>query len=287
MNCEQCQQLLPDYILDLLTPERAAEVEWHVFGRADDISSGRCESCCLQLAQGQEAVASLAMTLPPESPPARIKQTLLQQVRHERLNERRTRTVLERPEVSRSLPESKPVSRRHSHRWALLPYAAAAVCAALAGVAVVRWSDHQAGTRAALVREFEEKLENARQSFPTQQITLAALDPLDDPSRIGGYVIWDRVASHVHVFVFDLRPPAKGHAYRFWYLDRSEQWIPGGDLGSTGDGVYGAVLDAPPNETVVVRGVITEEPLGADAAAPPQEAMRLSADLAVPTAGSR
>jgi hypothetical protein len=51
--------------------------------------------------------------------------------------------------------------------------------------------------------------------------------------------------------------------------------------------VYGAVLDAPPNETVVVRGVITEEPLGADAAAPPQEAMRLSADLAVPTAGSR
>jgi hypothetical protein len=208
-------------------------------------------------------------------------------VRHKRLNVRFTARAFDQQETSRRRAESQPAPRRHSRRRALLPYIAAAVCAALAGVAVVRWSDHRAATRAALVSEFEQKLETARRSFPTQRITLAALDPLDDPSRIGGYVIWDLVASHVHVFVFDLEPPAHGHTYRFWYLDRNDQWSLGGELPSTGDGVFAAVLDAPPNETAVVRGVVTAELVAADAAAPPQDAIRLSADLSLPTASSR
>jgi hypothetical protein len=216
-------------------------------------------------------LSSLALSLVPESPPPHLKRDLLAQVR------------AGNSELSpSSIAASRVAASRPGLWWTVAPYVAASLCAVFAGALAVDWFAGRQSQQAALVREFDERLAAARQTFESPRVRLASLDFSDDRAGLAGYLVWDILAGQVHFLAFDLGLPSPDHSYHLWFVTRNDEWVPAGKL-DVHLGGSSAVVDLPPLPGDVARAVVTEEPSDAAASVKsdtkPQGPVRLIADF--------
>jgi hypothetical protein len=159
---------------------------------------------------------------------------------------------------------------------------AASLCAVFAGALAFDWFAGRQSQQAAGVREFDERLAAAQQTFESPRVRLASLDFSDDRAGLAGYLVWDSLAGQVHFWAFDLGPPAPDHAYYLWFVTRNDEWVPAGKL-DVHRGGSSAVVDLPPLPGDLARAVVTEEPSDAaasvESSTKPQGPVRLLADF--------
>ncbi len=271
MNCAECEKLLPEFACGSLAPAELADVRRH-------LSSG-CQHCAHELERWRETLSALALAAPTQTPPARVRSALLARVRAD----------LQSPvSVARDDALSAPKeTRKRAFSWRFAtPYIAATLCAIVAGVAAVRWTDQRLETQAALERDFARRMAEARQTFQSPHVRLAAFGRSDSNALIDGQLIWDSVAGEVHFYAFNLGLPSTDSHFELWFVNATGDWISVGQLAPTANGNCTALLDLPSRPTEIVRAVVTEEPNASNTAslARPRGPERMIADFANPPA---
>ena len=94
LYCDQCEELLPDYLLHALEPEALSAVLKHL---------STCDRCKTQLAAYEAVLAQLAQAVPQQEAPADLGWRLLA-------------AALEGPRLTPAAPESERRPNRRS-RW--------------------------------------------------------------------------------------------------------------------------------------------------------------------------
>jgi hypothetical protein len=248
MKCVDCQDRLAEYALDSLEPREAQQV-------AEHLAAG-CTVCQQHLDEVSAAWATLAGSLPPAAPPSQLKADVLARIRGA--------AKPARIPLGHGLsPEPEPVLLSNSDRqidrtwrWqSLLPYVAASLC----GIALGFWYARSSGVDSTLVDRYHAQLLQAERTFGAPQMRFAALRQSDSRPDVSGFLILDSVAGNLHVYAFDLAPPAEGSVYRLWFVADDQTWTLVGDLAVGPDGVCSAVLDMPQLAKPASRIVVTTE----------------------------
>src|SRR5262245_9729307 len=104
LSCDQCEELLVDYLLHALETEAINAVTEHL---------STCDRCKAQLAAYETVLGELAQAVPQQEPPAELGSRLLA-------------AALEGPRLTAATPEPLPPLRRPvwRPRWAFLLTAA-------------------------------------------------------------------------------------------------------------------------------------------------------------------
>lgn len=265
MNCEDCEKLLPEFACGATSAADAAEVQRHL---ADG-----CERCEKELEFWREAAALVALTTQSIDPPAKLKSALLAKART---------TVATPQQEAITVVGTRVVTARRGAWRTAIPYIAATLCALMAGVAAVRLADRRLEQQAAAERDFERRMAEARQAFPSQRIRRAALGRVGAPSPADGQIVWDAFTGELHLYAFDLGDAPVGHHFAFWIVTSADEWIPLGKLRSAEDGNCSAIFEVPSRPMEIVRAVITEEPdenAGTAANSHPRGPERMVADF--------
>lgn len=269
MNCSQCQELLAEYAIDTLPAEVRAEVSQH-------LATG-CAVCASALEQLTEGWAALPATLSPVTPPADLKQELLQRARDsklspaaEKLSDAWSFTPVGEPESIQRL------SGGNSKFWrTALFYVAASLLGAFCGYYFSRdFSSQQ--TRQQLAAEYQQQTQRFEQTFGNNEVYLSAFEAAEDQTTVQGHFIWDRTADQLHVYALDLGQKPDDTEFRVWLVSSEEQWSSIGVLTPHDDGVSSAVFQVLHLPAKLTRAVITVEPLGAEPSDKPQGPVRFS-----------
>jgi anti-sigma-K factor RskA len=245
MNCADCERLLPDFVSGGLAPAEAAEVRRHL---ATD-----CRQCHAEHERWRESFSLLALATSPETPPAGLRRALLDRVRADAASGANRAPV----EVARPRAAARRISWR-----AFVPYAAATLCAVMAGVAAVRLADRQVANQAALEQDFQRRMADARKLFPTAELRRASLGKVGGHGEVDGQMVLDSVAGEVHFYADNLGFPATDSHFELWLVDAADHWTSIGRLTPVADGSCSAILAAPAPPAELRRAVVTEEPYG-------------------------
>lgn len=266
MNCAECEKLLSEFACGSLAPDEFAAVRQH-------LSQG-CEHCEEELERWRETLSVLAMTTPSQTPPARLRKALLARVHAE------LESAI--PVARHPSPGGVPATQERSLTWRFAaPYIAATLCAVVAGVAAVRWTDQRLETQAALELDFARRMAEARQTFESPHVRTAAFGSNGANAHIDGQLIWDSVAGEVHFYAFNLGLPATDTHFQLWFVDQAGSWISVGTLAPSESGSCTALLRLPSRPQGIVRTVVTEEPNATVATSPakPRGPERMIADF--------
>src|SRR5262249_26287313 len=93
LSCDQCEELLPDYLLRSLEPEEVSAGTEHL---------STCERCSAQLPFYEAVLDQLGQAVPQHEPPAELRSRLLA-------------AVLEEPVLTPTAPE--PIRLRRQPTW--------------------------------------------------------------------------------------------------------------------------------------------------------------------------
>ena len=243
LSCDQCEELLPDYLLRALEPEALSAVTEHL---------STCERCRAQLAAYEAVVDQLGQMVPQHDPPAELRSRLLAAAR-------------EGPGLTATAPE--PGRRRRPTRrprWALLLTAANVVLCLSVG-----WWTWQVQREAALVRqrwqEVQRQLALQRQAFTLITASEARPVPLRSDkaeSRARGLLLLKPNDPHAVLIVQDLPPLQRDRAYQLWLGWGDRQRDNGGVFGVDAQGFGLLRITAPRPFAAYQRVGITEEPAG-------------------------
>jgi anti-sigma-K factor RskA len=251
MKCADCQDLLAEYALDSLGPREKEQV-------AEHLSEG-CTECQQHLDAMRESWSAVALALEPVRPPSALKTDILARIRTKAEPQRASRWPALSPEPEPITVSQGGWSGESTRRWkSVMPYLAAALC----GIAVGFWFARDWGIESTLVDQYHSQLLQAERTFGAPQMRFAALQVSGDQPQVRGYLIWDSVASELHVYAFELGAPAEGSVYRLWFVADDGTWIPVGDLNVGLDGVCSAVINIPLLAKPASSVVVTTEPTG-------------------------
>jgi hypothetical protein len=249
MKCADCQVVLAEFAIDALEPRESEQVVEHL--------AGGCDECQQQLEAVRAEWAALADGLPPVSAPAQLKNNLLARIGASSSSNTKPRYYLS--------PEPEPVTilrdvgaTKGGRRWqSILPYVAASLCGIALGYGFARGTSRDPS----LVERYNAQLSQAEQTFGAPQMRFAALRMSENRPEVRGYLIWDSVASELHVYAFDLGPPPDGFAYQLWIVSDNETWIAAGDLQIGPNGVGTIIINVPALTQPSSRVVVTTEPI--------------------------
>jgi anti-sigma factor RsiW len=187
LSCDQCEELLPDYLLRALDPEALSAVTEHL---------STCERCRAQLVAYEAVLDQLGHALPQLEPPAELRSRLLA-------------VALEGSVLASAAPE--PVRRRRPIwrlRWAFLLTAANVVVCLSVG-----WWSWQVQREAARVhlhwQDVQRQLALQRQAFTLITAPEARLVPLRSDkadSRACGLLLLKPDDPHAVLIVQDPPP---------------------------------------------------------------------------------
>ncbi|MDZ4783929.1 MAG: anti-sigma factor [Planctomycetia bacterium] len=243
MNCADCERLLPEFASGGLAPAESADVRRHL--------ATECQQCNAEHERWRESFSLFALATPLEAPPSGLRSALLDRVRADAAN----MTDGGRIAVAQPLPSGRRINWR-----AFIPYAAATLCAVLAGVAAVRLADHQVANQAALEQDFQRRMADAQKLFPTAELRRASLGKVGGHGEVDGQLVFDSVAGEVHFYADNLGFPATDSHFELWLVDAADHWTSIAYLQPAADGSCSALLRAPAGLTEIVRAVVTEEP---------------------------
>lgn len=261
MNCDECQSLLIEFACDALAPSQRSDVRRH-------LDQG-CRECQRELDAVQESLSGLAMTVTLVAPPASVKQDLLARVQAHH----------DEPRASRpSAMQDCPARRSRFAAWrAAVPYAVVTAGAILAGVFAVQWTDHRLARQEALTREFEQRMAEARRTFPSQAVRVASLGAAQDAAALRCYLILDALTGELHFHAWQLGQPAVGRQFQLWLVTRDNRFGSLGKLTPDAAGNCAAVFTLPADSLDFTRAVVSEESPQAAPYSSPQGPERLSA----------
>src|SRR5215510_11605114 len=244
LSCDQCEALLPDYLLRALEPEALRAMTEHL---------GTCERCSAQLAAYEAVLDHLGHTVPQHEPPAELRSRLLAAAR-------------EGPVLTPTPPEF--IHRRQQPtwrpRWAFLLTAANVVLCLGVG-----WWTWQVQREAALVhqrwQDVQHQLALQRQAFTL--ITAPEARPVSlrsdkAGSRARGLLLLKPDDPHAVLIVQDLPPLPRDRAYQLWLGWGDRQRDNGGVFRVDAQGFGLVYITAPQPFTTYQRVGITEEPAG-------------------------
>jgi hypothetical protein len=242
--------VLAEFALDALGPRESEQVAEHL--------AGGCEDCQQQLDAVRAEWAALAGALPPVHPSEQLKTDLLARVRAESApaNTPRGYYLSPEPDPVSVLRDEGAIDR--GRRWrSMFPYVAASLC----GIALGYWYARSTAIDSSLVDRYNAQLSQAEQTFGAPQMRFAALHMSENRPEVRGYLIWDSVATELHVYAFDLAAPPTGSVYRLWLVSDDDSWTRAGDLQINSDGVGTSVIDVPTPVQPTSRVVVTTEPI--------------------------
>ena len=243
LSCDQCEELLPDYLLRALEPEALRAVTEHL---------STCERCSAQLAAYEAVLDQLGQAVLQHEPPAELQSRLLAAAR-------------EGPVLTPTPPE---FTRRRQPtwrpRWAFLLTAANVVLCLGVG-----WWTWQVQHEAALVhqrwQDVQRQLALQRQAFtlitaPEARPVVLRSDKAD--SRARGLLLLKPDDPHAVLIVQDLPPLPQDRAYQVWLGWGDRQRDNGGVFRVDEQGFGLLSITAPRPFTTYQRVGITEEPAG-------------------------
>ena len=234
MDCNDRKDQILLLLAVALDEGECAEVRRH-------LATG-CPACAAHYAEAEATLAMLPLSLPEQSPPARLRQTIL----------------------SRTQP-----MRIGSWDRIVLSAAIAAVLAVAVTLALVNqlWPRNQSAPEdRATIADLRTQLTLAqgqlaaiRQNF--QGMKFAELTGPNQPAAVGRVFI-DMPMNKWYFFTCGMKPAQGGKTYALWLICNNQK-IPAGTFNVTGDGtatLLGAVPALPPNAAVSLA--ITDEPAG-------------------------
>jgi anti-sigma-K factor RskA len=229
MPCNHIQNLLPEYVLQLLDPDELQQVEQHL---ATD-----CPECLEAVREFRETTAMIpAITSAdtPLAPPAELKQELMRRVR----------------EV--------PPARVPQRRWMYAAYVAAACVAFVVGVYWQQAPQPITLTHAEREALYQQRMAEIQRSFDAQAIRLATAARNSTSTDKQGAVVWDPEAHEVHLYAFGLTAPSDD-VLQVWLVDAGNQYTPAGVIEVDARGDVAQVLAVPPSVGEVSSLVVTRE----------------------------
>jgi anti-sigma-K factor RskA len=243
LSCDQCEALLPDYLLRALEPEALRMVTEHL---------GTCERCSAQLAAYEAVLDHLGHTVPQHEPPAELRSRLLAAAREGPV-------LTPRPEFihRRQQPTWRP-------RWAFLLTAANVVLCLSVG-----WWTWHVQRETALVhqrwQDVQRQLAMQRQAFtlitaPEVRPVVLRSDKADSHAR--GLLLLKPDDPHAVLIVEELPPLPRDRAYQVWLGWGDRQRDNGGVFRVDEQGFGLLSITAPRPFTTYQRVGITEEPAG-------------------------
>ena len=209
-----------------------------------------CPACAAALAEAESTVAHLPLVLPLESPRAEVREKVLARIAE---LPRRVDHGSKEASPSRSSPSPAVSVTRPVSTW-LLPVAAAAIAATLAGVATyVVLSNSLDRTKSELaqlrsevgsltkrVADRDTRIQQLATDLAKSQDLLAALQsrelqvvalapqPPAQPESAWGRIFWDKGRRQWHFQAFGLKPPAAGKTYELWFVTPDMRKLPAG-----------------------------------------------------------
>jgi hypothetical protein len=247
MNCEQCQDLLVEYALGELDRAECDGVERHL--------AGGCGVCRHELREMQEVVGMLGASLEEVAPAPHVRQELLARVAAEQ------RDATANAKVERAaLPAQQAASDRRWQRT--FAYAATLLCGFLIGALAMRQFAGSGVTIQSREAQLAEILDRARQNFGSPQIRFASLRSTADENAVVGHMMWDAMGRNLHVFAFDVEPPAANQQLAVWFVPAEGEPSYAGELKVSASGACAAVFAAPKFDEPVAQVVVTEERAG-------------------------
>jgi anti-sigma-K factor RskA len=244
LSCDQCEELLVDYLLHALETEAVGAVTEHL---------STCDRCRAQLAAYEAVLGQLAQAVPQQEPPLELRSRLLAE-------------AVEGSMLTASAPEPLHPPRRPTlrPRWAFLLTAANVVLCLGVG-----WWTWHVQREAALVhqrwQDVQRYLALQRQAFTL--ITAPEVRPvvLRSPkaeSQARGVLLLKPEEPHAVLIVQDLPPLAQDRAYQLWLGFGDRQRDDGGVFRVDEQGFGVIPVTAPRPFTAYQRVGITEEPAG-------------------------
>jgi anti-sigma-K factor RskA len=233
MPCNHIQDLLPEYVLQLLDADDQEQVEQH-------LASG-CFECDQALREFREVTAMIpAITNAdtPLAPPAELKQELMRRVRE--------------------VPAAVRPVRVPKSRWMYAAYAAAACVAFVVGVYWQQGPPPITLTHAEREALYQQRMAEIQRSFDASTIRLATAARNSTGSDKQGAVVWDPEAHEVHLFAFGLTAPSDG-VLQAWVVDAGDRYTPAGSLDVSERGDVAQVLAVPPSVGEVANVIVTRE----------------------------
>jgi anti-sigma-K factor RskA len=244
LSCDQCEELLADYLLHALEPEVLSAVTEHL---------STCDRCGSRLAAYEAVLDQLAQAVPQQAPPDELGARLLAAAVEG------SRPTASAPAPLR--PQRRPPWRPH---WAFLLTAANVVLCLGVG-----WWTWQVQREAGLVHKrwqnLQQQLTQQRQVFTLITAPEARLVQLrsDKPdSRARGLLLLKSDEQHAVLIVQDLPPLPQDRSYQLWLGLGGGQRDNGGvfRVDEQGFGVW--YITAPRPFMNYQRVGITEEPAG-------------------------
>lgn len=240
LSCDQCEELLADYLLHALEPAVLSAVIEHL---------STCDRCPVQLATYEAVLDQLAHAVPQQEPPADLGSRLL--------------TAAVEGSV---LPAAAtaPLRPRRRSRWAFLLTAANVVLSLGVG-----WWTWHVQREAALVhqrwQEVQRHLALQRQAFtlitaPEARPVVLRSDKPDSHAR--GVVLHQPEDPHAVLIVQDMPPLQQDRAYQLWLAWGDRQRDNGGVFRVDEQGFGVLPITAPRPFKAYHRMGITEEPAG-------------------------
>jgi anti-sigma-K factor RskA len=244
LSCDQCEELLPDYLLRALEPEALSTMTEHL---------STCERCSAQLASYEAVLDQLEQVVQQHEPPAELRSRLLT-------------AALEGPVLTPTAPELIRLHRQPTWRprWAFLLTAANVVLCLSVG-----WWTWQVQREATLVhqrwQDVQRQLTLQRQAFtlitaPEARPVVLRSDKAD--SRAHGLLLLKPDDPHAVLIVQDLPPIPQDRAYQVWLVRGNNQRDNGGVFRVDEQGFGLMNITAPQPFTTYQRVGITEEPAG-------------------------
>jgi len=247
MNCNDCQNLMPEFALSLLDEPAQQRVAAH-------LATG-CEECRQQLLEVTEAWSALPEALPHAAPPAEIRQRLLERIREDCKRQAFQFTAVAEPDLVEPRARSVEPRAKSSTAWLF-------VAASLVGLLAGYWWGATNSRDTMLAARYQSELSESRRTFGANEIFLASLDASMVQRQWLGHLIWDGMAEQLHVYATGLPEPAEDETYRLWFVTENDEWTAVGALAEHTPGMFAAVLDLPTLRSDWTRAVVTLEPSG-------------------------
>lgn len=244
LSCDQCDELLVDYLLHALETEAISAVTEHL---------RTCERCQAQLMAYETVLGHVAQAVPQHDPPMELGAQLLAAA-----------TAESRHTAIATAPRRLSAWRLRGPRWALL-LTAANVLLCL-GVGWWTWRVQQ---EARLVQQRWQDMQR-QVAFQRQTFTLmtapearpVALRSDRAESQARGVLLLKPAEPHAVLIVHNLPPLQRNRAYQLWLGFGDRQRDNGGVFDVDAEGFGLLRITAPRPFTAYQRVGITEEPAG-------------------------
>lgn len=216
MNCTEIQNALVAFVLDELSSAERANVERH-------LASG-CTECIMQLNEVRESVELLWQAVPSQSLTDDFQRDILA----------RAVAVAPEAEAVNLASGNLPSAAKHVSWLAYLPIQSLLAFAAGLLISIVfhlMASDSAEQLKTQAIRDGDSnavslaspkvasKLENSERK--QESTHLVSLRKRVDSSELRGFVLWDSLASEVHLYCFGLQQLQAGWQYSLWLIGPS------------------------------------------------------------------